>query len=164
MTKAMKIKYLDNSSERRIDTTHWKPRSLIVLEDGTSLISSNDAKLEKENCKGSPDHILHTFVFNNKIDKWVNAEIATPLVKEIKDYSFNEQQNCSYCHFPFNAILDTHSNGYTQKIWEKRLFCFREEGSDRNYSAVTIDFKYCPMCGRQLTFEAHNYNIGLADD
>lgn len=71
MTKAMKIKYLDNNSERRIDTTHWKPRSLIVLEDGTSLISSNDAKLEKENC---------------------------------------------------------------------------------------------PMCGRQLTFEAHNYNIGLADD
>lgn len=160
----MKIKYLDNNSEPRIDTTNWKQRSAIILEDGTFLVSSNDAKLEKENCKSSPDHILHTFVFNNKIDEWVKADIDTSLVKEIKDYSVTEHQHCSYCHFPFNAILDARSNGYTEKIWEKRLFCFRGEGSDRNYSAVTIDFKYCPMCGRQLTFETHNYNIGLADD
>lgn len=40
MTKAMKIKYLDNSSERRIDTTNWKQRSAIILEDGTFLVSS----------------------------------------------------------------------------------------------------------------------------
>lgn len=99
------------------------------------------------------------------------------------DQLTEEQQNCTYCHFPFNAILDASSKGYSERFWGMEdktsvYFAFREERPDGNYSAVTINFKYCPMCGRKLIdsvnnkniewtiegFETHNYNIGLSDD
>lgn len=80
------------------------------------------------------------------------------------DQLTEEQQSCSYCHFPFNAILDISNEGYSERFWGMEdnisaYFAFREERPDGSYSAVTINFKYCPMCGRKLVDSVNNKNI-----
>lgn len=92
-SKKMKFKPLNKKSKDLAKKEHWKVQSVIVLEDGTKLLSSNSKEFEKKTICTMPQPATRCVINpgwspeHSDMQKWTWVELDNDEINRIQDYS-----------------------------------------------------------------------------
>ena len=92
----MKFKPLNKKGRDLAKKEHWKVQSVIVLKDGTTLLSSNTKEFEKEVICSMPQPAARGVInpgWNPKhsdMQKWATVELDNDEIDRIQDYSVGD--------------------------------------------------------------------------